>query len=490
MSMLYVVAQSKQLEIPVKIFHSEEIEGYTEDGVIYLSDECDNVEKVFKHEVMHLYEDTIAFKMVKESILSILTDKEKQRLIDEYSLRYEGVYSKQQIDEGILETEIAIDMIIENGQFNDEITDFCEGLYEKIIKSEKRIPQSTRFLNLSLSQKIEQQYPQASIWEKLFILNYYDGQKHKQPMKKESKYQDLRKDIESALNKLYLYAEDEENFRIYVHNNIELEREYQSKIKALKARGEYQLAEKYKHNKWAAIKAISKKISKTHQAEYKHIVDFIKTADYEPAFKILMLNETLTKTYKQEKDEYGEVQTIVKKRDCNRTIAGHMTLNSDVLRVIYTNLTSYSSFANLYFLGLSEYNKKIAQKSGIEVENINTFNMGKWLKFEGKQSNEKAFIKNSQKLAALVQNTPWCTKTLASSQLEQGDFFVFVDNTGNPHIAVKMNGNEIDEMRGIKDGNAQKIEENYLEVAREFFIQYKYSLRKFKKQNQTYQEKE
>ena len=37
-------------------------------------------------------------------------------------------------------------------------------------------------------------------------------------------------------------------------------------------------------------------------------------------------------------------------------------------------------------------------------------------------------IKNAQDLSALVQETQWCTKSLASTHLEQGDFYVFVDN--------------------------------------------------------------
>lgn len=76
--------------------------------------------------------------------------------------------------------------------------------------------------------------------------------------------------------------------------------------------------------------------------------------------------------------------------------------------------------------------------------------MGKWIKFDGRASDSKNYAENVIKLKTLVQDTPWCTKTLASTQLEQGDFYVFIDKDNKPHIAVKMNGNEIDEVRGIK----------------------------------------
>ncbi|MBQ6285409.1 MAG: hypothetical protein IJK67_03760, partial [Bacilli bacterium] len=62
----------------------------------------------------------------------------------------------------------------------------------------------------------------------------------------------------------------------------------------------------------------------------------------------------------------------------------------------------------------------------------------------------------------------WCTKTLASTQLAQGDFYVFVDKDNKPHIAVKTSGNEIDEVRGILNGNAQELEEDYRKVALSF----------------------
>ena len=145
-----------------------------------------------------------------------------------------------------------------------------------------------------------------------------------------------------------------------------------------------------------------------------------------------------------------------------------MIINDIVLDTIYNNIDNYDNFGNLYFAGLNIFNNKISEKSEIKLDNVETYDMGKWIKFEGKESNIKKYIENSKELSSLVKDTPWCTKTLASEQLSQGDFYVFIDNKNKPHIAVKMSGNEIDEVRGILNGNAQELEEDYRKVAISF----------------------
>lgn len=154
-----------------------------------------------------------------------------------------------------------------------------------------------------------------------------------------------------------------------------------------------------------------------------------------------------------------------------KSIGGHMILNEQTLKFIYENVKNieeYKNFANLYFAAVEVYKDTIASKSGIMLDGVDTYGKGKWIKFEGKNTNPEEYLKNASELAALVQDTPWCTKQLASSQLAEGDFYVFVDNTGKPHIAVKTRGDTIDEVRGIKNGNAQELEEEYRDVAISF----------------------
>ena len=346
------------------------------------------------------------------------------------------------------------------------------------IKSDKFNPfyENTGKLNLVISSQLKDQYAELSKWEKLFVANFYGKNNNnivlEKPTKKETKYEKVREDIQSELDRLYAVAKDEEYFKITVEDNKFLEDNFNNQLKALESDGKKSDAEYLRNNKQEELKKMAKKFAETQQAEYKHIVDYIKNTSFEPAFKVLMLRETLLQTYKQTKDAEG-TKTIVEKRVQHKTLTGHMTLNEDVLSTIYNNLDNYSSFANLYFAGVAISNKTMSQKSNISLDGIDTFGKGKWLKFEGKQFNKEKYIQNAQPLSALVQDTPWCTKQLASSQLEQGDFFVFVDNENKPHIAVKMSGNEIDEVRGIKNGNAQELEEDYRPVAIEFLTKNK-----------------
>ena len=140
---------------------------------------------------------------------------------------------------------------------------------------------------------------------------------------------------------------------------------------------------------------------------------------------------------------------------------------------IYNNLDDYNNFANLYYAGVELFNNKIISNSEVNIMDLNTFGKGKWIKFNCKSSDLENYIKNSQDLAALLKDTPWCTKYLASTHLAQGDFYVFVDNDNKPHIAVKMNGCEIDEVRGLKNGNDQELEDDYRDVAIEFLTKNK-----------------
>ena len=434
-----------------------DILGYSENETIYLNENAEDLQKINSHELLHFFEDTEAFIRLKEKILK--DNKEKIDLIrEQYELRYAGLYSEYDIKNGIIDTEIVIDMLTDN-----YIIEFSDGLKvgEYLLGNIKKELDERRYLNLTIKNSVEQM--NLSKWEKLFVINFYDGKKHVLPQK-ENRYEQIRKDIEEELERLYALAEDKEEFRINA-NSKEILREYESEIKALEQRGED--TSYLEENKDYCLKELANKFSGHLYEEYKHIVDFIRNTNYEPAFKVLMLNETLTKTYKLDKVE-DKTNTIIKKRDMHNTITGHMVLNGTVLETIYNNINDYNNFALIYFAGLEIFNKSIARSSAIKLDGVETYGKGKWLKFEGKTSNEKEYLKNAERLATLVKDTPWCTKELASTQLAQGDFFVFVDNEDKPHIAVKMSGNKIDEVRGILNGDAQEIEDGYRDVALSF----------------------
>lgn len=451
-----IIEFNKRFGLNTEFITDESVLGYALNNTIYINESIEqDYERTNKHELLHFFEDTEEFQKLKQDIFE--ANKENlEQIRSEYELRYFGLYSEDEINAGVLDNEIAIDLLIDNS-----VIEYEDGLKigDEFLGNIEHELEEKRYLNLTLNNNIKNM--NLSKWEKIFVANYYDGKERRIPQGK-NKQEAIKRDIDASLQKLYEMGEAD--FKIDVHSP-EVIREYESEINALKQRGED--TSYLEANKESALKELAEKFSKQLWEEYKHIVDFIKNEDYEPSFKYLMLKETLTKTYKKDKSD-GKDKTIVKKRDLHKSVAGHMVLNRTTLDVIYNNLENYDNFANLYFAGLEIFNKTIAERNGISLEGVETYGKGKWLRFEGKESNEAEYLKNAEKLASLVKDTPWCTKTLASTQLAEGDFFVFVDNDGKPHIAVKMSGEEIDEVRGIQNGNAQELEEDYRDVALSF----------------------
>ena len=435
--------------------------GYEENNTIYLNlNSNKDLEKVNMHELLHFYEETEVFNKIKERVISSLKEnKEFDKLKEEYELKYFGIYSLEEIEKGIIDNEIVIDALV--GDYPYFKKEDLDNLCIEILKSEKKETDSRRYLILNMNNNIENM--NLSKWEKMFASNYYRNKNYdgNTPMfPSDNKEQRIKEDIQKELNKLYNLTK--EDFIIDL-DSPSLIREYESELKALEQRGEKNKADYIRNNKTNALEELSNVYSEKLYEEYKHIVDFIKTANYEDAFKVLMLRETLLKVYKKDNDK-----VIVKQRKLNETIEGHMLLNDTVLKVIYDNLDKYKNFKELYYAGVAEFNNVVKEASEVTLENVNTYGMGKWIKFNGRASDSENYAENVIKLKTLVQDTPWCTKTLASTQLEQGDFYVFVDNSNKPHIAVKMNGNSIDEVRGLKNGNAQELEEEYRDVALSF----------------------
>lgn len=458
-----IVLYNKQFGIDT-IFSSEiDTVGYKEGNVIYLNDSYEDLEKINKHELLHFFEESIQFKKIKEIILSSLGVNELKELRKEYNEVYSLLYSDEINTSDLIDNEIVIDFILKDRIYSVNIDDIVKNCFETIVNGNIKMSVNKRYLNIVLSKKIEQQFPLLNKWEKLFVLNYY---KKGLPTGK-IKYEIIRNDIKKELERLYSFSEDKSNFIIETINNNELVRELNGEISIKKSRGEIIEADRIERNFDYYLSRKADKISESLHAEYKHIVDFIKTSEYDEAFVCLMLNETLTKTYRHELVD-NKSETIISKRDLHKSICSHMTLNRTVLDFIYNNLEDYSNFSNLYYAGLAIYNNKISESGEVNFSNLKTFSKGKWIRFDSKKRNPEGYVDNVQRLSSLVQNTPWCTKQLAGSHLEQGDFYVFLDNDNNPHIAIKMDGKEIDEVRGLKNGNAQELEEEYRDVAIEF----------------------
>jgi len=291
MSKEEIVLKNKKLGIKT-VFSSElTTVGKKEGKVVYLNDNYDDLEMINKHEVLHLFEDSKQFKEIKEIILRVIPKDELESLRKEYYFNYFNLYKDEKNIKEIINNEIVIDFIIKNGKFSVDIDNVIKNCYETIVNGSRNFSLNKRYLNLSLSKKIEQQFPNLSKWEKLFVLNYYV----KGLPSGSNKYETIKNDISNELKKMYEYAEDCGNFVIDYKNNEYLEREFYGEMEALRARGDFYIAEHSLDNKDKLLQEMAKRFGDTLQAEYKHIVDFIKNSKYENAFKYLMLNETLTK---------------------------------------------------------------------------------------------------------------------------------------------------------------------------------------------------
>ena len=171
---------NKSLGIATSFYSAQDdILGYSENNVIYLNTFYkEDLELVNKHETLHFFKDSKQFKLIKKVIFSIIDEEKLNELRDNYSLKYQGLYSDEDIKNGVLDEEITIDIIIGNGEFPINVDEYVKDAYTSIVTQSKSITFSNevkRYLNISLSKKIDQQFPKLSKWEKLFVLNYYNG---------------------------------------------------------------------------------------------------------------------------------------------------------------------------------------------------------------------------------------------------------------------------------------------------------------------------
>ena len=284
--------------------------------------------------------------------------------------------------------------------------------------------------------------------------------------------------LRAKRTELYGLYDNDEYFAIDTHDNPYLEHEYEGELRAMRAAGQdYHAAQAVRH-KDRLIEEMAKKFANHQHAEYQHIVDTLSGINQSEEFKCLLcllLNETLAKVYYKDKDGNRLVQPRVK----NKSIAGHLVLEETTVQHIMENVCRHQSFSSLYFSALEELNRQTLEKSKVTLDGVNTFDKGHWVKFDSRETDKDNFEQNAKKLASLVQETPWCTKTLASAQLSHGDFYVFVDKEKKPHLAVKMSGQRIGEVRGVASlgergigraaiGAGQEIEPEYMDVTESF----------------------
>ena len=212
-------------------YDDKSICGYEENNTIYLNlNSKKDLKNVNMHELLHFFEETEMFSKIKERVIKRLKENNVfDELKEEYELKYFGIYSLDEIEKGIIDNEIVIDVLVGDFPYfkKEELEDLCK----EILKAEKKETDSRRYLILNMNNNIRNM--NISKWEKIFASNYYknknyDGNTPAFPSN--NKEQVIKEDIEKELNKLYNL--DKDTFKISLDSQS-LIREYESELKAL-----------------------------------------------------------------------------------------------------------------------------------------------------------------------------------------------------------------------------------------------------------------
>jgi hypothetical protein len=264
----------------------------------------------------------------------------------------------------------------------------------------------------------------------------------------------LEKKFNELLEKYedYVISEDSEAITRTIQQEIEARKLQGDSLERIK---EYEQMLTNKRSREQYIKDYANTQIKT----LSEWVSYLKQSEYSIAFKYLVLKAVLNYNY-----DYKLNKLIERNNKTIRNFVGFDAaslaelneLNSDFLLKDYTE-TQANNSANIL------KSKDVIKSSG----------NGRWIKFNGgKKTNDEERDKNSKELSQLVQNTYWCTKTNSKSQLNGGDFYVYVTETNGevfPRIAIRMDEDNVGEVRGNKSA-AQDIEEEMLPIAEDFLF--------------------
>lgn len=456
-----IVDSNKALGINTVFYYDNNgVLGCCEDGTIYLNRAYSNdFEKINKHEVLHFFEDSKQFKGIKKIIFDILGEKINS-IRDQYYLKYNLLYSEEEIKNGVLDNEIAIDIMIHNGDFPIDVNDYIDNAYESIIDKKESVSltnKGRKYLSLNVSNDIKNRYSESSKWDLLFANEYYKG---KEKPSGKDRYSRIKTD--SFLAWLQIGRYWLEDFKIDEKDNKELIRMLDSQIASCNSKGEFDKANELKNNYEESLAKLANRITWDLVRQYNDIrINLENSSKYSDSFKYLILNETLTKTYRYEKGN-----RIVDKRVMHKTILPHMLLNEYILDEIYSNIDNYNNFTDLYFDSLEKYHNEILNKDNVI---FNRSSDGYWIRFESNEKGSDELEKNAYNLANLIANTPWCTRKNPKYWIEDGrEFYVFVDNGKRPHVAVAVKDGVIEEVRGIKGEGDQEIEDEYRQLTIDF----------------------
>ncbi len=308
---------------------------------------------------------------------------------------------------------------------------------------------------------LQEQNLDLDFWDKIFWQN-----SHIQINNKKNTKIEIEKTISNQLNDFLKILDNPTFFEIKPQNNAELERLFNTQTAKLLAEGKLQEAKEREKNKPQELKKLAESFSAKQFDEFFNLASLLKKSNYPNSFKALILNEAISNIYKQDGNNL-----LVSKRKIGTSIAALPNFSESVLKFVFENAQNETSFKNLYKKAQNSFRQEVLENvATVNFDGINTFNKGKWKIFPSKEKDEANFFKNVQELTNLVDKTPWCTRTLASTHLENGDFYVFLDNESKPRIAILMEGNAISEIRGLgnKFYEDQEIEDDFRDVVLNF----------------------
>ena len=142
--------------------------------------------------------------------------------------------------------------------------------------------------------------------------------------------------------------------------------------------------------------------------------------------------------------------------------------NRKLLNLIYNNIEEIDEFVIFSCFAIDLFDKEKLTSNKVSLENVNTYGMGKWLKFEVRRSNEKKYLDSVEKCLSLVRDTPWqfFVEKNFKNDIRQGEFYIFVDNDEKPHIIVEVNFNIVYKVRWYTE--TQEEVEEYSDVLLSF----------------------
>jgi hypothetical protein len=269
----------------------------------------------------------------------------------------------------------------------------------------------------------------------------------------------LMKKISAEYNRMleeyedYIISQDSEFITNIMNNNIIIEKRRGASLDVI-TNLELEV------RKESARKREIDTLADTQKESLEQWIIYLKQSDYDVPFKYLLLKAILNFNYTLNTNKLSERSAI--------TIRNFTPFDAGSLAELYYNKSNY--LLKDYVLYMNENSKKVFKTQEV----ISTTNDGKWIKFNGGSlTSKQEKDENGLQLMRLVQNTYWCTKSAGRSQLNGGDFYVYVtekDGEILPRIAVRMEEDKVGEIRG-NYSSRQDIEPDMLLISETFLLE-------------------